>query len=37
MIQVLIGLLWVVLWALFHWHLVPPDGWFVRPCASGGL
>lgn len=25
MIQVLIGLLWVVLWALFRWHLVPPD------------
>lgn len=25
MIQVLLGLLWVVLWALFHWHLVPPD------------
>ena len=25
MIQVLIGLLWVVLLALFHWHLVPPD------------
>jgi hypothetical protein len=33
MIQLLLGLLWVVLWALFHWRLVPPN--FLGADLSG--